>query len=189
MSKSVLARKTQQKKCSISAINFVLGTVSLAFAFLFFNIHALGKATTKIHEAASEAGIQLDTSSLVHLAAESLPIAAGGPAVGGPQYHIIFSTGCNTFQDWQSYLFFFHAAKALQNAQPPLSAMQNTHVTRIASGCSDDAAEDMKKYHKEQIEIMTSYNNFHLHLTPDFSHVHGDKKEYKYFNKVSASTF
>lgn len=102
----------------------------------------------------------------------------------GIQYQLIFSTGCSAFQDWQSYIFFFHAAKALKSTQPPLSAMENTHVTRIASGCTPEDAELMKKVHKEQFEIMTPRKNFHLHLTPDFSHVHGGTKAYKYFNKV-----
>ena len=41
----------------------------------------------------------------------------------------------------------------------------------------------MMDLHKEQIDIMTDHNNFHLHLTPDFSHVHGGPGAYKYFNK------
>ena len=62
--------------------------------------------------------------------------------------------------------------------------MENTHVTRIASGCSQEDAEMMQRLHKEQIEIMTPCNNFHLQLTPDFSMEHGGPKPYKYFNKV-----
>jgi hypothetical protein len=106
-----------------------------------------------------------------------------------PQYQIIFSTGCSAFQDWQSYMFFFHAAKILSQAQPPLSAMTNTHVTRIASGCGTDQDEKaMHQLHQEQIEIMATThnknnNNFHLHITPDYSHEHGSKDAYKYFNK------
>lgn len=191
MAKAGLGKRQQQKKCTLSPIHLLLGAVALAAGFLLLNLSALRRATEKIQEAAvSEPDSQLGKANpLLKKAAEALPMIAGGPASGVPQYHIIFSTGCNTFSDWQSYLFFFHAAKALNNAKPPLSAMQNTHVTRIASGCSDDAAADMKKYHKDQINIMTNYNNFHLHLTPDFSHVHGQSKEYKYFNKVRAIHF
>lgn len=106
------------------------------------------------------------------------------PITDGVQYQIIFSTGCSAFQDWQSYILFFHAAKALKNAEPPLSAMENTHVTRIASGCTPEDEIAMKKLHREQIQIMSPRkNNFHLHITPDFSHVHGGTKAYKYFNK------
>ena len=106
------------------------------------------------------------------------------PITDGVQYQLIFSTGCNAFQDWQSYMFFFHAAKVLKAAKPPYSCTENTHVTRIASGCTNEDADLMRKVHKEQFDIMTPRKNFHLHLTPDFSYVHGGTKEYKYFNKV-----
>lgn len=105
------------------------------------------------------------------------------PITDGIQYQLIFSTGCSAFQDWQSYIFFFHAAKVLKSAEAPRSSMENSHVTRIASGCTPEDAEAMKKLHKEQIEIMSPRKNFHLHLTPDFSYVHGGTKSYKYFNK------
>ena len=38
------------------------------------------------------------------------PIATKDDKLGTPKvsYHIVFSTGCSTFQDWQSYVFFFH---------------------------------------------------------------------------------
>jgi hypothetical protein len=86
------------------------------------------------------------------------------------EHHVIFSTGCTTFQDWQSYMFFFHAMKA---GQPG-------HVTRIASGCKPEEAEELKRLHKERIEIMS--DKFHLHLTPDYMTVKPGFK-YKFFNK------
>ena len=106
------------------------------------------------------------------------------PITDGVQYQIIFSTGCSAFQDWQSYMLFFHAAKVLKNAKPPLSGMENTHVTRIASGCTPENEIAMKQLHRDQIQIMSPRKtNFHLHITPDFSYVHGGTKAYKYFNK------
>lgn len=85
-------------------------------------------------------------------------------------HHIIFSTGCTTFQDWQSYTFFYHAMKA---GQPG-------HVTRIASGCKPEEAEERQRLHKERIEIMS--NRFYLHLTPDFMGLKPGFR-YKFFNK------
>ena len=84
--------------------------------------------------------------------------------------HIIFSTGCNPFQDWQSYIFFFHAWKSGQTGT----------VTRIASGCNNKDAKVLTEMHEKQIRIMSK--NFHLHLTPDFAHVKPDLN-FKYFNK------
>lgn len=96
--------------------------------------------------------------------------------VDGSKLHVIFSTDCSEFQHWQSYLLFH---SALQIKQPG-------HVTRIASGCTDEQAEYATQWHKEHISDKMS-KRFHLHLTPHFSSV---KKEdgsvggdYKFFNK------
>jgi hypothetical protein len=89
----------------------------------------------------------------------------------GVEYHMIFSTGCSTFQDWQSYVFFFHAWKSGQVG----------HVTRIASGCSDENAQLLQQLHQEQIDIM-SPGRFHLHITPEYSRIKPGIN-FKYFNK------
>jgi hypothetical protein len=86
------------------------------------------------------------------------------------EYHLVFSTGCSVYQDWQSYIFFFHALKSGQKGQ----------VTRIASGCNEEDAEAIQKLHKEQIGIMS--DRFHLHLTPNFSRIKPGLN-FKYFNK------
>ena len=89
-------------------------------------------------------------------------------------YHIIFSSGCSTFQDWQSYVFFYHV----------LLSGQEGHVTRIASGCSSSTEEkSLHDIFAEEIESMRP-GYHHLHLTPDFSNVPKKvKKPFKYFNK------
>ena len=86
-------------------------------------------------------------------------------------YHVIFSTGCSIFQDWQSYVFFYHFLKSGQHG----------HVTRIASGCKGSDEQDIRRVFKEQIAIMDP-ERLHLHLTPDFSHVK-PMISFKYFNK------
>jgi hypothetical protein len=83
---------------------------------------------------------------------------------------MVFSTGCTTFQDWQSYVFFFHALQAGQPGQ----------VTRIASGCTPKEAEELKQVFQEQITPMS--DRFHLHLTPDFMEIKPGMK-YKFANK------
>jgi peptidyl serine alpha-galactosyltransferase len=88
-----------------------------------------------------------------------------------PKFHFVFSTGCSIFQDWQSYVFFYHVLA---------SGQQDAHVTRIASGCQGDEAAILQKQHDDEIRIMSP--NFFLHLTPDYSKlVPGDS--YKFFNK------
>ena len=95
----------------------------------------------------------------------------------GPKFHIVFSTGCSIFQDWQSYTFFYFA----------MTSGQPGEVTRVASGCSAEETVALEKQFEEQIQTMSPH--FHLHITPDFSRVVDPKKVYKFFNKVSVITF
>lgn len=89
-------------------------------------------------------------------------------------FHVIFSSGCSTFQDWQSYVFFYHV----------LQSGQEGHVTRIASGCPTSTEEKtLQDIFAEEIEVMRPRYH-HLHLTPDYSRI--PKKnpgKFKYFNK------
>lgn len=89
-------------------------------------------------------------------------------------YHVIFSSGCSTFQDWQSYVFFYHV----------LQSGQEGHVTRIASGCSSSEQEKtLQRIFEDEIESMKP-GYHHLHLTPDFSTIPKKvPKPFKYFNK------
>jgi hypothetical protein len=86
-------------------------------------------------------------------------------------YHIIFSTSCSTFQDWQSYVFFH---EALVSGQPGT-------VTRIVSGCNEEEEMAARTVFQEQIEPMAP-GRFKIHFTPDFSHVKEGVK-FPYFNK------
>jgi hypothetical protein len=87
------------------------------------------------------------------------------------KYHVVFSTGCNTFQDWQSYVLFHNF----------LQSGQEGKLTRIASGCKDQDAEDIQSFFNEKIAVMAP-DRFSLHLTPDFSRVK-PRVNFKYFNK------
>jgi hypothetical protein len=94
------------------------------------------------------------------------------PRQSDVKYHVIFSTGCSTYQDWQSYVFFYHL----------LQSGQQGHVTRIVSGCNDKNAQDLKQIFETDIETMAP-GRFHLHLTPDYSKVKPGAKPFKYYNK------
>ena len=84
------------------------------------------------------------------------------------QYHIIFSTGCSDKQHWQSYILF-HSI---------LTSGQQGHVTRIASGCTEEEEEALKHIHNTQMEPMGN-GKFHLHLTPEFGEgFHYNNKPY-----------
>eukprot|EP00542_Grammatophora_oceanica_P020431 CAMPEP_0194039796 /NCGR_PEP_ID=MMETSP0009_2-20130614/11893_1 /TAXON_ID=210454 /ORGANISM="Grammatophora oceanica, Strain CCMP 410" /LENGTH=538 /DNA_ID=CAMNT_0038682743 /DNA_START=101 /DNA_END=1717 /DNA_ORIENTATION=- len=138
----------------------------------FKEAHEMIRKRETVQQSSPSPKLQADTTgrSGVHW-----PVPEGirqmEPIQGEPEYHVIFSTGCSTFQDWQSYVFFYHAWKSGQQG----------NVTRVASGCSDKDAETLRTLFKEQIEIMAP-GRFHLHLTPDYSRIK-PKVNFKYFNK------
>lgn len=88
----------------------------------------------------------------------------------GNEYHIAFSTSCSDFQDWQSYVFFYFAAKVKQPGQ----------ITRIASGCSPEKEQELRDFHSKYVAPFS--DRFHLHFTPDYSLVSG-RPPFKYYNK------
>ena len=88
----------------------------------------------------------------------------------GYVFHIVFSSGCNALQDWQSYSFFYQV----------MASGFTGNVTRVASCETDEAAESLQKLHIEQIFRPMS-NKFRLHTTPDYSHMVQPK--YNFFNK------
>mmetsp|Transcript_673 Transcript_673/g.938 ORF Transcript_673/g.938 Transcript_673/m.938 type:complete len:491 (-) Transcript_673:55-1527(-) len=89
----------------------------------------------------------------------------------GSKYHLVFSTGCSPFQDWQSYVFFYHVLKSGQEGS----------VTRIASCGDPDDAKALRKLHDEEIRVMS--DRFYLHITPEYSRSIVPGKNYKYYNK------
>lgn len=76
--------------------------------------------------------------------------------------HIVFSTDCGEFQDWQT-LLLFHSA--LTVGQGP--------VTRIASGCDDAKKVILTALYKKL------HPNYHVHFTPDFSRDENSNKRCK----------
>lgn len=95
-----------------------------------------------------------------------------GGSTSKVSYHTVFSTGCSTFQDWQSYVLFYHL----------MASGQEGHVTRIASGCDDKDAKILQELFDKEIASMAP-GRFHLHLTPDFSSLRPGKK-FKYVSSL-----
>ena len=106
---------------------------------------------------------------ILNFASSELPIVSNGRS-GGDQFHLVFSTGCSVFQDWQSYVFFYHVHKSGQSGK----------VTRIVSGCTTEQRSTLEKLHKEQIQSISM--DFMVHFTPDYTFVKPGT-EFKYFNK------
>jgi hypothetical protein len=78
-----------------------------------------------------------------------VPVASGDKS---DIVHIIFSTDCTPYQDYQT-IVLFHSAFVVGQKGP---------VTRIASGCDDKKKKELTElYHK-------LYPQYHVHYTPDF---------------------
>lgn len=81
--------------------------------------------------------------------------------------HVIFSTDCQEYQDWQS-LLLFHSAYVVG---------QRGRITRIASGCEPDKAAMLTALYKRL------YPRYDVHFTPDFSKDAKTNVRYKFYNK------
>lgn len=81
--------------------------------------------------------------------------------------HIVFSTDCTFFQDWQTLLLFYSAQKAHQPGD----------ITRIASGCSPDKQRELTELYQKL------FPRYHAHFTPDFKTDNKTKKSYDFYNK------
>lgn len=84
-----------------------------------------------------------------------------------PPIHIVFSTDCSFFQDWQTIIVFYSAVQVRQQGE----------ITRIASGCDDDKKKELTALYKKL------YPQFHVHFTPDFKTDGHSKKKYDFYNK------
>ena len=61
-----------------------------------------------------------------------------------PDYHVVFSTSCSAQQDWESYVFFYHAMKVNQPG----------NVTRIVSACSAEEQTREQEFFDQYIRPM-----------------------------------
>jgi len=89
------------------------------------------------------------------------------PPLGEGELHVVFSTDCTAFQDWQT-LTVFYSAKAVGQKGP---------ITRIASGCDPEKKVILTNLYKQL------YPNYHIHYTPDFKIDEKTKKKYDFYNK------
>lgn len=95
------------------------------------------------------------------------PIQAVEDVANDDLIHIVFSTDCSFFQDWQTLLVFHSAVTVKQKGQ----------ITRIASGC-----DEFKQ--KELLELYQKlFPQYHVHFTPDFKMDSKTKKKYDFYNK------
>ncbi len=105
---------------------------------------------------------------------KSQVVAAGAGAAatveaGGDKHevHVIFSTDCTPFQDWQT-ISLFHSAVVVG---------QKGHITRIASGCDEDKKKQLTELYAKL------YPQYYVHFTPDFTKDEKTGRKYNFYNK------
>ena len=91
--------------------------------------------------------------------------AAGNRHLG--HVHVVFSTDCEPYQDWQTLVMFQSAVRVGQRGP----------VTRIASGCSEDKKQALTALYAKL------YPQFSAHFTPDFKHDNKTNRKYAFYNK------
>jgi len=95
----------------------------------------------------------------------------GSPSFRGQSkdayFHIVFSTDCSFFQDWQT-LLVFHSASVVK---------QQGTITRIASGCNEEKKAELIVLYKKL------FPRYHVHFTPDFKKDSKTGKSYDFYNK------
>jgi len=91
------------------------------------------------------------------------------PARPADEFHVVFSTDCGSYQDWQSEVVYHSATLAGQPGR----------ITRIASGCTAAEAAKLRARHAEP----DLAGRFLVHLTPHFSTDGDSGKDYKFYNK------
>ena len=106
--------------------------------------------------------------------------------------NIVFSTDCSDYQDWQSLVLFYSASKVGQQG----------HITRIASGCSIEKAEELRKFYAKlqrrddemkQHDVGSSSSHtktkssfYNVHFTDDFKRAGKEDpsgESYDFYNK------
>ena len=145
------------------------GTVVQLAAFLFFGvwIFVVAYHLSPIEPSASVTTTDGTPSSGSNLRA-SVPVAHTVPFEETDEsYHLVFSTGCSEFQDWQSIGVYSSADVVGQRGI----------ITRIASGCTD----------QQKVSLQHAMSHLpkrcRIHFAPDTDVKDHAGRFYKYANK------
>lgn len=148
----------------------------------------VGKGARSVAKGPGNSGLEKSADALVE-GFRSKPAATADSGAGGApeetgdpddDIHIIFSTGCNAYQQWQAELLLFSHFLSGQKGK----------ITRIVSGCEDNGE---LKHHKfvthpgggldkivgASFLEKSVHPDFRLHTTPAFE----GSKEFPWFNK------
>ena len=120
-------------------------------------------------DAHSAAAIHIDQlrGSVNHAHKDIQEVLATDKAEGKDEIHVIFSTDCSPYQDWQTLTLFYSATVVGQKGP----------ITRIASGCDDTKKRELTSLYAKL------YPSYFVHFTPDFKKDAKTNKKYDFYNK------
>ena len=129
-------------------------------------IDVSSKESSKIPSAAVSSSVATELADLekVDISNTSREYVA---SMDNSDIHVIFSTDCNAFQDWQS-LLLFHSAHQVGQIGP---------VTRIASGCNEEQKLQLKRLYRKL------WPQYGVHFTPDYKSDPKTGRKYDFYNK------
>lgn len=173
-----------QKKCGSRVVPYIAVVIAISWCvFIALKIPdglLLGIMRKKIEEVKTikETDLVQNTAAMIKAASTqeldvkqydvlSSTVISSTPALGHNAIHVVFSTDCSFFQDWQT-LVVFHSAMAVG---------QKGEVTRIASGCSEEKKEILSALYSKL------FPQYHVHFTPDFKVDKKTNKKYDFYNK------
>ena len=147
-------KKTKRCACIFQYLLIFLVTVWMTCVVVYHG-HQSSKETTILHDAGKVESSDVNGENNYSSSDDN-------------DIHIVFSTDCSTFQDWQT-LLLFHSASVVR--QPGV-------ITRVASGCPEN-----KK--KELVELYNVLypSSYRVHFTPDYKLDAKTKKKYDFYNK------
>mmetsp|Transcript_26662 Transcript_26662/g.25531 ORF Transcript_26662/g.25531 Transcript_26662/m.25531 type:complete len:485 (+) Transcript_26662:154-1608(+) len=176
-SNNSVKRKGAEKGSSCSIVMLISWTLILSWLAFLLYCWKSGQLHSPKY-----IGMLKNVSGKLSLRSSAIPIDYVPPATGAipvesgdrtleevekSDVHVIFSTDCSPYQDWQT-LVAFHSATTVGQKGP---------VTRIASGCTDGKKMLLKELY------LKLYPKYHVHFTPDFKKDAKSQRSYDFYNK------
>jgi hypothetical protein len=161
-------RQLHQRDASCSSVTLIFKIGGFCFFAVWFAtmIYHIWPHVSRVSMTSSANTQSLRTEIMPSISAtvESIPFEETDDS-----YHIVFSTGCSEFQDWQS-IGVYSSAKAVG---------QRGIITRIASGCTKDQ-EAALTHAMSHLPYPTKWR---IHFAPNTDVKDHSGHFYKYANK------
>lgn len=167
----MLKRPTQGRLCHIW--NVLGGILVVWMMMLLYYLHSHAGPAVKVAQSTSAVIPTTRPLQNVRAVVTDAPRTVLSGASDRPvdHVHVIFSTDCEFYQDWQTLVLFQSAFIVGQEKYGP--------VTRIASGCSDAKKAELTQLYK----TLYPKGQFGVHFTPDYKNDAATNRKYAFYNK------